>query len=265
MPSEFERNEVLRVLAHLHSVSMALRLRRTLLFTKIANELPEVYYYEKNCSWYKPYLQRALEIDMDVLATDESFCNSIYFEKFKKIASDDPYGQLMKLVTTRGEHAVFNHGDAWCPNFLCSERRAVAIDFQLLRVASPATDLSYFILLCGNSCRSRDDFVRAIDVYHSHLSFYLRDMNITVEEVFTKQTLCSELKTYGKFGLLAAATSIPLLASDRCDVLKAFESEYADLERIPLEELWKLTPIEDNRAKECLFNAVRVAVDVGLI
>lgn len=264
-PSEFERNEVLRVLAHLHSVSMALRLTRPQLFMKMANELFEVYYRIENRSWYSPYLQRALEIDLDALAKDERYSNSIYFHKLKKMASEDPYDQLIELVWKRGDHAVFNHGDAWCSNFLCSEKSAVAIDFQLFRVASPATDLAYFILLCGNLCRNRDDFFEAVDVYYSHLSYYLRDMGMESNVVFTKHMLYDELKDYGKFGLLAAATSIPLLASERCDVASKFETEYVGVERIPLEKLWKLDPIEDDRVKECLYNTVRVAVDVGLI
>ncbi|XP_013139963.1 PREDICTED: uncharacterized protein LOC106104452 [Papilio polytes] len=264
MPTEFERNEALKVLSHLHAVSMALRITKPFLFTKITNEIFEIYYREDKRSWYTPYLLRAMKLDLQVLSEDETVSNTIYYDKFKKLASEDPYGELVRLVTTRGEYAVINHGDAWCPNFLCSKENAIAIDFQLIRATSPATDLSYFILLCGSLCQSKNDFMKAVDIYYSNFEYYLRDMNIKPEEVFTKQMLYSELKKYGKFGLLAASTSIPLLASERCDV-NTFESKYAGVERIPLEELWKLTPITDKNVKESLINAVRVATDLGFI
>uniref|UniRef100_A0A2A4JM67 CHK kinase-like domain-containing protein n=1 Tax=Heliothis virescens TaxID=7102 RepID=A0A2A4JM67_HELVI len=263
-PTIRERNLTLKSLAHFHAVSMALRVKKPGTFAKLANGLDEIYYNDENRNWYANYLQEAINIDKKVLAEFED-PESIYYKKFNAVVNDDLYGQLIRIVNSRGDHPVFNHGDAWCPNFLCCKDKAVAIDFQILRCSSPAADLSYFILMCSSLCRSKEEFWEAVEVYYLSLEYYLSDMGVDASKVFSFDMLKEELKKYGSYGLLASITSFPLLASERCDTLKSFEEKYSDCDRIPLEELWPLTPIKHEEHKLRLVNAVRVAVDVGLV
>lgn len=264
MPTKYERDQTLKALAHFHAVSLALRIKKPDAFAKLANRLHEVYYNDKNRNWYAKYLQKAIDIDVNVLA-EFLEPKSIYYQRFKAVVIDDVYGQMIRIATSRGDHPVFNHGDAWCSNFLCCKDKAVAIDFQLLRCASSATDLSYFIIMCSNLCRNKEDFFNAVDVYYRSLDYYLSDMGIDACKVFSFEMLKEELKKYGKFGILAALTSIPLMASNRCDTLQSLEMKYSGFDRIPLEELWPLTPIKSVEHKMRLVNAVRVTVDAGLI
>ncbi|XP_030040334.1 uncharacterized protein LOC115455775 [Manduca sexta] len=263
-PTEFERDITLGSLAHLHAVSFALRIKKPDVFARFASSIPELYYTAENRQWYQRFLQNAVKLDLDVLRQYEDD-SSIYLQKFKKLVDDDIYEKVIEICSTPGCFPVLSHGDAWCPNFLCSKDRAVMIDFQLFRCASPATDVTLFLILCSNVCRDKEDFFKAIDVYYNSVTYYLKDMGINPATVITRQDLNEELRKFGKFGLFGSITSIPLLASKRCDVLESFEEKFADLERIPLEELWVLTQIDDEDHKMRLVNAVRVSVDTGLI
>ena len=259
-----ERNLTLNCLAHFHAASLALRIKKPDAFAKLANGLNEVYYNDKNRKWYANYLAEAVKIDRKVLEEFEG-PESVYFQRFNAVLNEDVYGQLIRIVNSRGDHPVFCHGDAWSPNFLCCKDKAIAIDFQLLRCASPATDLSYFILMCSDYCRTKEEFLEAVTLYYDSLKYYLTDMGIDAAKDFSFGMLLEELKKYGYFGILASITSIPLLANERCDTLQSFEMKYAGYDCIPLEELWPLSPIEQEEHKMRLVTAVRVAVDVGLI
>ncbi|XP_028173760.1 uncharacterized protein LOC114362524 [Ostrinia furnacalis] len=263
-PTKTERDLTLQALAHMHAVSIALRTKRPRVFFELASKIPEIYYTDSNQAWYAKYLQNAIDIDKNVIREfeDES---SIYFKKFMNLVENDFYRQVRELLATPKDHPVMNHGDAWLPNFMCSKKRAVAIDFQLFRCASLATDLSFYLCLCGNLCLNEKYFFEAVKIYYNFLVHYLEDMGLNASEIFSWEDLWMELKMYGRFGVLAALTTIPLLASQRCDVGLPFEDKYGDVERIPLEDLWRLTPIRDLDKKKGLVNAVRVAVDVGLI
>ncbi|XP_026318044.1 uncharacterized protein LOC113228841 [Hyposmocoma kahamanoa] len=263
-PTVCECNKILRTLAHLHAVSMGMRIKKPEEFTKLKNSLIELYYTEDRRQLYANYLKRALDLDLKALKKIEDPSNSIYYKKFFEIASNDPYGQLVDLLCN-SDHMVFNHGDAWSLNFLCSKDQAIAIDFQLVRCTSPVADLTYFLLLSINSCPTKDKFIEAIRLYYDHFVYYLRDMGVD-EKVFSWDDLNSELKKYGKFGLLAASTSIPLLGSSGwCNVLENFEEKYAGVEIIPLEKLWPLGPLSTVHQITNLMNAVRVMVDLELI
>lgn len=179
------------------------------------------------------------------------------------MVGQDPFGQLFAAAMNQGDNSVFCHGDCWCPNFLLSKERAVAIDFQLVRCTSPATDIGFFVLM--NECRDKKDFMDAIEIYYAALDYYLKDMGLSSSEVFPRKTLTDELKKYGRFIFFASLTSIPLLASKRCDVLESINDKFPEVETVPLEHLWKHVPIESMEHKLRLMNAVRVAVETGLI
>lgn len=264
-PTKKQRDLTLQALAHMHAVSIALRITKPAVFSELANKLTELYYNDDNRVWYAKYLQNAIDIDKYIMREFEEE-SSVYLKKFIDLVDNDVYGQLIELVATPKDNPVMNHGDAWLPNFLCSNQRGVALDFQLFRCASLATDLSYYLALCGNLCLTKEHFLEAVKVYYDYLDHYLSDMGLNTSEIFSWEQLWMELKKYGRFGILAALTSIPLLASsEKCDVGLSFEDKFGDVERIPLEDLWPLSPIEGVEQKMGLVNAVRVAVDVGLI
>lgn len=263
-PSNEEKNRVLKTLAHFHAVSMALRIKSPEKFNEIANSLPELYFNETNRDWYSTYLRNAIDVDRKVMAEFEE-ADSVYYKKFNEVLSQDLYGQYIATVTTRGKHPVLCHGDSWAPNFLCSRDRMVMIDFQIVRCTSLATDLAYWIMMCSNHTTVKQDFLDAVDMYYSALAYYLQDMGLDTSKVFSRATLDQELKVYGKFGFLASLTSLPLMTSENCDGSVSIADKFPGVEKVPLERLWNITPIANQQDKLRLRNAVRVAVDVGLI
>lgn len=265
-PTKKNRDAILKVLAHLHAVSIALRIHRPRVFYNLVNKITDdIYYNDDNRQWYAKYLQNAIEIDKQALK-DYECESSVYYKKFLETVNIDVYEQLVNIVSSySGKHLVMNHGDAWLPNFMYSEERAVAIDFQLFRCTSPVADLTYYLALCSNHCPTKEAYNEAINMYYNHLEYHLSDMKLNAKMALPREDLDEELIKYGRFGLLAALTSIPLLASDRSDVGLLNRDKFEGLDRIPLEELWKLNPITDEYDKKTLVNALRVAVDVGLI
>ncbi|XP_045509364.1 uncharacterized protein LOC123704917 [Colias croceus] len=262
--TDVEKAGILRAIAHFHATSIAMRLRNPEVFYQLVKQCPESYYTEDRRVWYCKYLKSALDVDKLVIAEYENI-DSIYYKKFMSVFNSDVYKQLMEITSTLSEHPVLNHGDCWSPNFMKSKDQVVVFDFQLIRFCSPATDLSSFLLcnLTGN--RRKDDFVKSVDLYHNYLGYFLHDMNLDVNKIFPRHVLDEELRKYGKYGFYTNLTSIPLIASEKCDVMNTFEEIYRGKDVIPLEDLWKLTPMKTREHKLRLVNALHVAVDLGLL
>lgn len=106
-----------------------------------------------------------MEIYLEALKKTEDPSTSIYYKKFFEIPFNDPYAQLVDLLCN-SDHIVINHGDAWSQIFLYSNKKAV--DFQLVRCASPATDLIYFLMLSLNSCPTKEEFIAVVRLYYDY-------------------------------------------------------------------------------------------------
>ncbi|XP_049884733.1 uncharacterized protein LOC126379833 [Pectinophora gossypiella] len=264
-PTKCERDAILTTLAHLHAVSMALRVKKPIDFAKLANVLHDVYYTDSNRAWYSVYFQNAIDICLKTLAEFEDPTTSVYYNKFLKLVSDDPYELLIKIASNQSIHPAINHGDAWIPNYLGTGNKAVAIDFQLARCTSPVTDIMMFLSMNCRELRNKSDAFDDMKVYHNALAYFLEDMGLNADEVYSWKDLKQDLKVFGKFGILTSLTSIPLICSTRCDVLGEFEKKYSGLDKIPLEELWELTPFQTIEEKKYLVKSVRNAVDMELI
>ncbi|KAJ2954026.1 hypothetical protein O0L34_g2237 [Tuta absoluta] len=255
---------IFQTMAHMHALSIAFEQRRPEEFKQITKNIPELYFSEDNRAWYAKYLKNAIDIDLKTLSEFEEPETSDYYKKFAKLLSGDPYGVAIRVLSDSSRRSVIAHGDAWYPNFLRSKSRTVAIDFQLVRHASPVTDVAYFLLL-SKQCADKENALEAFKVYHEALTYYLNDVGIDANQVYSWEDFNTDLKLFGKFGLIAASTSIPLLCSERCDVLQQFDNKYSGVEKIPLEELWQLSALKTEDDKMYLVNAVRLAVDIGLI
>ncbi|CAH4038546.1 unnamed protein product [Pieris brassicae] len=264
-PTDFEKDGTLKVLAHLHAVSMALRIKNPKLFYKLANELPECYYIDKRKTWYGKWLQRAIDNDKAVVSEFKNKIGNVYYEKFMQLINNDVYEQLQNISSTWGDNTVLNHGDCWYANLMSSKKGVVALDFQLYRFASPAVDLTNFMMTSANVSPHADDYNNTLNVYYSYLRYFMEDMNLNVDNAFPRHALDAEMHKYGKFGFFIALSSIPLIISERCDVMQSFEEKFNNHEIIPLEELWVLRPFKTDEEKMRLINALRLSVDVGLI
>lgn len=256
----------IRTLAHFHAISFALKHKANTLFSTLTKDIDELYYTEDNKSWYETFLNNGIEINRMALEVFEAPNTSRYYKKFVQVTSKDVYREMIQLASTKSEHYVICHGDAWLQNFLCNDKEAATVDFQLLRCASPSVDLMFLCLLCAPICKSKKTFETAIEYYYSFVQFYLRDLGLDIQNLMTIEDLWKEIRSYGKLGMLQLLTTIPLTSEPEfCDNLDDFEVKFKDVDRIPLEYLWRLRPLTEERQQLRFVNALRVAVDVGIL
>lgn len=97
--------------------------------------------------------------------------DTMYESIMKEFTGPGFYDRMCRLVSTPGKYSVICHGDCWAPNFLLKydTTGSVAvdskmIDFQLARVASPATDISFFMYTCTQQDIRENHFDELIQV-----------------------------------------------------------------------------------------------------
>lgn len=92
------------------------------------------------------------------------------------------------------------------------------IDWQLLRLASPVTDIAYLI------CTSTDEEFRAknfhylLDVYYNILSLNVKKLGCDINECYPKEIYKNQIEKIFPFGLIISIALCPVLLSDRDDV-----------------------------------------------
>ncbi|KAH8335517.1 hypothetical protein KR074_004517 [Drosophila pseudoananassae] len=78
---------------------------------------------------------------------------------------------------------VLNHGDSWCNNIMFNYKengeidRTLFVDLQLCKWGSPAQDLWYVIVSSAALDIKVKEFDHFIQIYHEHLSEYLKLLN----------------------------------------------------------------------------------------
>lgn len=89
----------------------------------------------------------------------------------KEFTGSSFYDTMCRLTREKGQFSVICHGDLWTPNFLFKHNANAAmdikskiIDFQLARLASPATDISFFIYACTEQVIREQHFNELIQV-----------------------------------------------------------------------------------------------------
>jgi Ecdysteroid kinase-like family len=120
------------------------------------------------------------------------------------------------------EYSAICHGDCWNNNILfkqvaenCVEVKL--LDYQMMRYASPATDIWYFLLVCTTKefrDRHFDDLIR---VYYDKLSEAVKSLGSDPDKVFPREVLEAHIKRFAKFGMLMAILLLPLFTAQSAD------------------------------------------------
>lgn len=97
--------------------------------------------------------------------------DTVYESKMIEFTGPKYYDTMCKLASETGKYSVICQGDCWAPNFLLKydSNNSTAIDtkmidFQLARVASPATDISFFMYTCTEQDIREKHFEELIQV-----------------------------------------------------------------------------------------------------
>ncbi|EDW00510.1 GH11819 [Drosophila grimshawi] len=171
-----------------------------------------------------------------------------YFEQLKQNAldalhqqQDAHYVQRLQAYFGRGSYfelllpllsgmncepyAVVCHGDSWNNNFLYKCDVATKqpldvclIDWQLMRYASPITDLVYFLFSCTTRQFRQQHFRPMLQLYYKELGQQLARLGETAATLFPFDAFEQQLREKGAVGLLLAMMVLPIVTMRGEDV-----------------------------------------------
>ncbi|XP_052741503.1 uncharacterized protein LOC112055160 [Bicyclus anynana] len=136
---------------------------------------------------------------------------------------------LSKCSAPAPNYSTICHGECWNNNILFKYQRPVDVlfvDFQLVRYASPATDISYFLYMATDPKTLSKHYHQLIDIYFGTLSAVLRQCDLNVEDVYPRSIFMKHLKDYSVLGLLEALISMKIITAEAEDALKMKSMKY---------------------------------------
>ncbi|XP_034671202.1 uncharacterized protein LOC117903357 [Drosophila subobscura] len=167
-----------------------------------------------------------------------------YFENLKESAlsalrspADDAYGLRLRAYFARGSYfelllplisgsncepfAVVCHGDCWNNNIMYRLSQPLdlrLIDWQLMRYASPVTDLAYFLFTCTTRAFRQKHLQELLDEYHRQLGQQLTRLGECVEQLLPREAFAAQVRTKAAVGLLLAMMVLPIVTMRGQDV-----------------------------------------------
>ncbi|KAH8409100.1 hypothetical protein KR009_006842 [Drosophila setifemur] len=178
----------------------------------------------------------------------EDHALGVYFENLKGSAlsalispADDTYRARLEAYFSRGSYfqlllplvngsncepfAVMCHGDCWNNNILYKVGQRPGeledvrlIDWQLMRYASPVTDLAYFLFTCTSRTFRQRHMRDMLEEYHAELGQHLTRLGERVDQVLPKSAFEEQVATKSAVGLLLAMMVLPIVTMQGQDV-----------------------------------------------
>ncbi|XP_064555222.1 uncharacterized protein pkm [Drosophila montana] len=147
--------------------------------------------------------------------------DAIYIKRLQTFFGRGSYFEML-LELLNGSNcepfAVVCHGDSWNNNFLyscqaCTKQplEVCLIDWQLMRYASPITDLVYFLFSCTTRKFRRQHYQPMIQLYYEELRQQLTRLGEVAEALFPLTAFKQQLKEKGAVGLLLAMMVLPIV------------------------------------------------------
>lgn len=85
------------------------------------------------------------------------------------------------------------------------------IDWQLLRLSSPVTDLLYLIYVCTDRKLRTEHLSSLFDLYYNTLTQNLKSMGCDPQESYPRPIFEKHIKILKRYGLAAALINLPAL------------------------------------------------------
>ncbi|KAH8265884.1 hypothetical protein KR038_009213, partial [Drosophila bunnanda] len=177
----------------------------------------------------------------------EDHALGVYFENLKGSAlsslteDDDPYRIRLEEYFSRGSYfdlllplvsgsncepfAVICHGDCWNNNILYQRaggdgelQDVRLIDWQLMRYASPITDLAYFLFTCTSRDFRQRHLNQVLQDYYEELGQHLSRLGEQVEQLMPRSAFEEQVVTKAAVGLLLAMMVLPIVTMQGQDV-----------------------------------------------
>lgn len=147
---------------------------------------------------------------------------------------EEIYLRVCDLIKIKDATCVFNHGDCWRNNILfnktCSGINVKLIDLQVMRYASVAADLNYFLhinLLPAERNKNKD---LILATYITTLQENLFQQGVDLDhEIYTRAWLEKEMANFAIFGFMSGLWISPAFYLDK--------NNLPDMESIRPEEI----------------------------
>lgn len=92
------------------------------------------------------------------------------------------------------------------------------VDFQLLRLASPAIDISYYLSTSTNP-DIHQRYNELLHMYYNSLATFLSRLGSDPQKLFTLSDLEDQLRQFGKYGLIFSSMLVGVMVSASGDIL----------------------------------------------
>ncbi|CAH0715517.1 unnamed protein product, partial [Brenthis ino] len=138
---------------------------------------------------------------------------------------------LSKCSAPVPNYSTICHGDCWNNNILFKYQGKIPVDvlfvdFQLVRYASPVTDLSYYVYMSTDQEFLSKYYQQLVNIYYGTLSAVLRQCNLDVANIYPRNILEKHLREYSVLGLLEALISMKIITAQSEEALKMTEMKY---------------------------------------
>ncbi|XP_077291491.1 uncharacterized protein LOC143914946 [Arctopsyche grandis] len=202
---------VMKTLARLHATSFVMKKTKPELFEKLSQKVSEPLDFGE---------------DDNVLELARKKCASIIENdqirrKFED-AVENPTEKHKRFIDYKrtAPYNVICHGDCWINNFLFKyEDDKILdmkfIDWQIVRLASPITDISYMMCTSTDEQVRSDCYVRSLDQYYEALDRNITMMGCKIAECYPREVFEDQVKSTMPFGLICSMILLPIILCDR--------------------------------------------------
>ncbi|KPJ08483.1 hypothetical protein RR48_12236 [Papilio machaon] len=138
---------------------------------------------------------------------------------------------LNKTTSPIPNYSTICHGDCWSNNLIFKYHKnkpvdSLLVDFQLVRYASPVTDLSYFFYMSADRHFLHQHYDQLINIYYGTLSAVIRQCDLNIEEIYPKDIFYKHLREYSVYGLIEALISMKIITAEPEEAAKMVDMKY---------------------------------------
>ncbi|XP_050682484.1 uncharacterized protein LOC126977895 [Leptidea sinapis] len=128
-------------------------------------------------------------------------------------------------------YSVICHSDCWHNNTFFKHMGdkpvdLVFVDYQMARLASPVTDISYFFFMTSDYEFLKHNYDHLLYIYYATLSASLHECKVNAEEVFPRRIFEEHLKKYSILGLIEALISMKIITAESDEAHKMTEMKH---------------------------------------
>ncbi|XP_077291488.1 uncharacterized protein LOC143914944 [Arctopsyche grandis] len=203
---------VMKTLARFHAMSFVLKQKKPALFEQLTENVSKVMEYGVNIDSIFIIAKKAcfglIECAEIKQKVEDNFSDFMAkFRGFLDCKNTEPYN-------------VICHGDCWINNFMFKyEDDKVAdmkfVDWQIVRLASPITDIAYMMFSSTDEQLRSDCYTRSLDLYYETLDKNITRMGCKTTECYPLEAFQDQIKSTMPFGLVAATMLLPVILCDK--------------------------------------------------